>query len=329
MYPAGRGGQGLGRTAPGDVRRARGLAAESPGAAAGGDGDGVRGGQRHHPAQRVCARCSALSTTSGSGISWTSASRNGATSCAGAGEIFPVLFTNPQDRMSTVRCVPASIIERIEWREGRLRGGAALQGGRAWPARTGGTLVGVAAASERCRTSRTPVMLHYAVNRPVGALRGESDLAPILPWLKRYSRWLEDRVRLNAGVRAFLWVVKAPARLRAELAERYRQPPEPGRVIIADEQETWTAVAPNLNANDAAQRRPRHPLDDRGRWAGHVAARPRRRRGLQPGHRPGDDRDAAAIPAPAAGLYGLAAVRPGAGGVAALCSGRQARAGGR
>ena len=96
------------------------------------------------------------------------------------------------------------------------------------------------------------MMLHYAVNRPVGALRGESDLAPILPWLRRYSRWLEDRVRLNAGVRAFLWVVKAPARLRTELAERYRQPPEPGSVIIADEQETWTAVAPNLNANDAA-----------------------------------------------------------------------------
>ena len=86
----------------------------------------------------------------------------------------------------------------------------------------------------------TPIMLHYAVNRPVGALRGESDLAPILPWLKRYCRWLEDRVRLNAGVRAFLWVVKAPARLRVELAERYRQPPEPGSVIIADEQETWT-----------------------------------------------------------------------------------------
>ena len=35
-----------------------------------------------------------------------------------SGEIFPVLFTNPQDRRSTVRCVPASIIERIEWREG-------------------------------------------------------------------------------------------------------------------------------------------------------------------------------------------------------------------
>ena len=40
-------------------------------------------------------------------------------------------------------------------------------------------------------------MLHYAVNRPIGAVRGEGDLTPILPWAKRYSEWLKDRVRLN------------------------------------------------------------------------------------------------------------------------------------
>jgi hypothetical protein len=40
-------------------------------------------------------------------------------------------------------------------------------------------------------------MLHFAVNRPIGAVRGESDLTPILPWAKRYSEWLKDRVRLN------------------------------------------------------------------------------------------------------------------------------------
>ncbi len=166
-----------------------------------------------------------------------------------AGEIFPILFTNPQDRTSTVRCVPASTVERIEWRDGDYEAELRYKE------------IGLAGADERWWVSplhpdavdpSIPMMLHYAVNRPVGALRGESDLAPILPWLKRYSRWLEDRVRLNAGVRAFLWVVKAPARLRTELAERYRQPPEPGSVIIADEQESWTAVAPNLNANDAA-----------------------------------------------------------------------------
>jgi hypothetical protein len=167
-----------------------------------------------------------------------------------SGEIFPVLFTNPQDGMSSVRCVPASIVERIEWREGdyeaELRYKEVGQVGereeRWW----------VSPLHEAAGDPLTPVMLHFAGTRPGGALRGESDLAPILPWLKRYSRWLEDRVRLNAGVRAFLWVVKAPARLRGELAARYHQPPEPGSVIIADEQETWTAVAPNLHANDAS-----------------------------------------------------------------------------
>ena len=166
-----------------------------------------------------------------------------------AGEIFPVLFTNPLDGRSAVRCVPASIVERIEWREGdyeaelRFKEVGRVGAEERW---------WVSPLHERAGDLSTPLMVHYAVNRPVGALRGESDLAPILPWLRRYSRWLEDRVRLNAGVRAFLWIVKAPGRLRVELAERYRQPPEPGSVIIADEQESWTAVAPNLNANDAA-----------------------------------------------------------------------------
>jgi hypothetical protein len=35
-------------------------------------------------------------------------------------------------------------------------------------------------------------MLHYAVNRPLGALLGEGDLATLIPWLLRYSRMLED-----------------------------------------------------------------------------------------------------------------------------------------
>ena len=42
-----------------------------------------------------------------------------------------------------------------------------------------------------------PLMLHFAVNRPVGATRGEGDLTTVLPWARRYSEWLKDRVRLN------------------------------------------------------------------------------------------------------------------------------------
>jgi hypothetical protein len=108
--------------------------------------------------------------------------------------------------------------------------------------------------NEKAGDVEQPLMLHYAVNRPVGAIRGESDLAPVLPWLRRYNRWLEDRVRLNAAMRAFLWIVKVPARLRPAMEERYRTPPEAGSVIIAEEgAESWEAVAPNLHATDAAK----------------------------------------------------------------------------
>ena len=164
-----------------------------------------------------------------------------------SGELFLALFTDPETGRSSVRAVPAPAIERIAWLEGDYRTELAyrdLSGGlgaeRWWKS----PLHPEASIAE-------PVMLHYAVNRPVGALRGESDLAPILPWLRRYARWLEDRVRLNASVRAFVWVVNAPGRIRTQLAEQYRTPPEPGTVIIADENEKWSAVTPNLHAADA------------------------------------------------------------------------------
>ena len=101
-----------------------------------------------------------------------------------SGEIFPVLFTNPEDGRSSVRCVPASLIERVTWRDGDYESELAYrEQGRVGER---GALV-VLAPHERTQERATPVMLHYAVNRPVGALRGESDLAPILPWLRRYS----------------------------------------------------------------------------------------------------------------------------------------------
>lgn len=46
--------------------------------------------------------------------------------------------------------------------------------------------------------------------------------------------------------------MNAPARLHAALRERYTRPPKPGSIVIADEGETWTAVAPTPHANDAA-----------------------------------------------------------------------------
>jgi hypothetical protein len=110
--------------------------------------------------------------------------------------------------------------------------------------------------SLRADGSFEPVILHYAVNRPAGAQWGESDLAPVLRWLKRYSHWLEDRVRLNHYRNAFMYVVKA--RFGSEAARKTRQaqlaanPPAPGSVLVTDENENWSVIAPGLEALDAS-----------------------------------------------------------------------------
>lgn len=97
---------------------------------------------------------------------------------------------------------------------------------------------------------------HFAINKVSNAKRGKSDLATLLPWLRRYKDWLTDRVRINKYKGAFLWDVqlngadrKAIERKKAE----YAYPPEPGSVIIHNEAEQWSAVKPEINANEAAE----------------------------------------------------------------------------
>jgi len=102
---------------------------------------------------------------------------------------------------------------------------------------------------------RQAVMVHYAVNRPTGAQWGESDLAPILKWLSRYTGWLEDRARLNRYRNGFLYVVKA--RFASEVDRIARQsalnarPPSPGSVLVTDENEEWSIINPQLESRDA------------------------------------------------------------------------------
>ena len=99
------------------------------------------------------------------------------------------------------------------------------------------------------------VMLHYAVNRPVGAQWGESDLAPLLRWLSRYAGWLEDRARLNRFRTAFLYVVKNRFSSEAERLSRQRSlnssPPTPGSILVTDTGEEWSVINPQLHADDA------------------------------------------------------------------------------
>jgi hypothetical protein len=175
------------------------------------------------------------------------------------GELFIVLHTNPADGMSYVRAISAGAIDKITTAPGDYETELTYHeqvamddpdykdGGRTWhsPASSFPSTLGP-------QLPTAPVMLHFAINRPIGATRGESDLAPILNWLRRYNRWLEDRVRLNAAVRAFLWIVKVPARMVGQKTQQYRVPPDAGTVVITENgAEEWEAVTPKLEARDA------------------------------------------------------------------------------
>ena len=100
-------------------------------------------------------------------------------------------------------------------------------------------------------------MLHFALNRPVGALRGESDLAPILRWLRRHGAWLEDRARLNKFRQAFLYVVHKAFRNEGERltrqAELNQNPPNPGTILVVDQSETWEVMHPKLDSFEASE----------------------------------------------------------------------------
>jgi len=115
-----------------------------------------------------------------------------------AGEIFAILFTNQVDGMSYVRFVPASRIQQIETDEDDYEVELRYAQTRELTAEPKWWIGhGHAHAFKTHYNKLKPLMLHFCVNRPVGATRGESDLLPVLPWAKRYSEWLKDRVRLN------------------------------------------------------------------------------------------------------------------------------------
>lgn len=173
-----------------------------------------------------------------------------------SGNLFVLLSTDPSG-MSYVRTIPAQDIERIQSRENDVeqalsfypKGSLENPQPPPWRAYDEGY---DAPGPDGCFQ---PVMLHYAINRPVGAQWGESDLSPVLRWLSRYAGWLEDRARLNRFRNAFLFVVKGRFSSEVERIARQRalnaNPPGPGSILVSDESETWEIISPRLESSDA------------------------------------------------------------------------------
>ena len=172
------------------------------------------------------------------------------------GNLFILLSTDAAG-MSYVRAIPAVELERIEARLNDLEQPlrfipkATLEQADppAWAA------YDPLSDARGARGEFAAAMLHYAINRPVGAQWGESDLAPLLRWLARYANWLEDRVRINRFRTSFMYMVRARFSGEADRLARQRQlnaaPPTPGSILVADENESWQVISPSLEAGDA------------------------------------------------------------------------------
>lgn len=99
-------------------------------------------------------------------------------------------------------------------------------------------------------------VVQFCINKVSNAKRGKSDLATLLPWLRRYKDWLTDRVRINKYKGAFLWDVQLQGADKKAIDRKkmeYMYPPEPGSIIIHNEAEKWSAVKPEINASEAAE----------------------------------------------------------------------------
>ncbi len=93
------------------------------------------------------------------------------------------------------------------------------------------------------------------LNKVSNAKRGKSDLATLLPWLRRYRDWLTDHVRINKYKGAFLWTIKLQGADRKTIDRKrmeYAFPPEPGSIVVHNESEEWSAVQPQIGADDVA-----------------------------------------------------------------------------
>ncbi|MDX1417450.1 MAG: hypothetical protein R3293_24815 [Candidatus Promineifilaceae bacterium] len=167
---------------------------------------------------------------------------------ARSGDLFPVLFRQRQNGVSLLRFLTKDQVLKIETAPNDWEREVAVIQKTADPTQPKKWRM----PHDGKRFSQRAIALHYAVNRPIGAQFGESDLATVLPWLLRYSRMLEDRVRFHWATRLFLWFVQVPRNRVQEKAEQYRRPPEAGSVIVHDESESWETRSPALRGADAA-----------------------------------------------------------------------------
>lgn len=177
-----------------------------------------------------------------------------------AGNLFGLVSTDAKG-MSYVRAIPASDglcygVAEIETKENDAEQAVKFIGLRPALSSTGDEWQSYNLDEQRKNGGGfDPVMRHYAINRPVGAVWGESDMRSVAKWLKRFSDWLARRVALNNYRTLFAWVLTGKYRNEDERKKREREvnanPPSANSVLVCDESEVWTVLSPKLESADA------------------------------------------------------------------------------
>ncbi len=169
-----------------------------------------------------------------------------------SGDLFVLLWRNPIDGMSYIRFVTKDQVRGIQTAPMDWETEIAYEINEVGAESIRPDPVIYPSPDNEAAEDSQVICLHYAVNRPLGALMGESDLTTMIPWLLRYSRMLEDRVRLHWAARAFLYLVTVPPNKIEAKSSQYKTQPESGSIIVKDEAERWETLTPSLRGADAS-----------------------------------------------------------------------------
>ena len=94
-----------------------------------------------------------------------------------------------------------------------------------------------------------------AINRLPYEMRGRPDLFVILPWLKAYRDWLEERARINRRKSVYYHVKLKNAQNNqvASIQAKFKQPPAPGSIIVTNDNVEWIVLDSNIRAGEASE----------------------------------------------------------------------------
>ena len=163
------------------------------------------------------------------------------------GDLF-ILFSIDATGSAFVRAVPAEQINEIVTSPNDYRQELAYKRSSfddaPWPAYKPGT-------------DQTSFILHFPLNRMIGATFGESDLYAVKYWIKIYQDFIENRARINHYSQLFTYVLQRNYNSQAEKDSYVKSfarslPRKSGGVIAIDNSEQLGAISPKLASYEAS-----------------------------------------------------------------------------